>query len=99
MNENDDQGEIPPCDAGRTTPWGSTVEFGGAWTEPCEQPGRHQLAFSAEEGGNAVAGTPILSFCDVHVKQLIDAGLIDEVALDALEWEQRVRAGHEPRND
>lgn len=73
----------PPCDAGRD------ADFGGRWAVPCSEAGIHSLAFSDELYGPRAGGTPVLRFCERHIKELIAAGLIEEPAIDMNEWRRR----------
>jgi hypothetical protein len=65
---------IPVCHSGRT------AFFGGAWTEPCPEPGRH------------VVGSPSadpIRLCDEHFRQVNEAGLVTEPFIAPTEFDRR----------
>jgi hypothetical protein len=67
---------------------GTVADFGGRWTLPCLNAGIHALAFSEGVGNARAPGTPVLRFCDLHLTELIAAGLIEE-SMSVDEWAQR----------
>lgn len=72
--------------------WAGRKAFAsGRWAQilPCIRFGRHVLAFSVELGGPAVAGAPVMRFCDEHCAELIAMGLIEEPMVGEDEWERR----------
>ena len=75
------------CDAGRR------ADFGGRWRTPCdhvfgEGDALHTLGVEDEATTKAIGGP--MHFCDEHMRQLIDAGLITEVAIDSDEFTRRM---------
>lgn len=64
------------CDAGRR------AYFEGLWQEPCLQYGNNLLALT-DLGG-------FLQLCDTHIRELMEAGLIDEPHLSKAEFLQRI---------
>ena len=68
---------------------GGRADFGGRWKIPCIKWGNEALAFSTEVGGKQEMGTPIIYLCSEHMGELIADGLIDEVAVEPDEWDER----------
>ena len=80
---NDDEPVYHQCEAGRR------ATFAGRWTIPCLKWGNEALAFSEAIGGDRAMGTPILYLCSEHIGELIAGGLVDEVAVEPDEWDDR----------
>jgi hypothetical protein len=72
------------CAAGRT------AFFGGRWTEPCENGGRHSIG---HPGGDPVR------LCDVHFEQVNAVGLVNEPNMSEADFQLREqeRAGAKKR--
>lgn len=78
-------GRYHECDAGRRS------TYMGRWKIPCLRAGTNALAFGAVIGANRAPGTPILHFCHEHMAELIEGGIVDEVAVEPDEWDRRTR--------
>lgn len=75
------------CDAGRR------ADFGGRWRVPCDHvftKGDTINTLGVEDQATTEAIGGPLRFCTRHMRELIDAGLITEVAVTPEEFERRV---------
>jgi hypothetical protein len=66
--------DMPLCHAGRT------AFFGGSWTQPCPEPGRHAIGSP---------NTDPIRLCDEHFRQVNEAGLVTEPFIAPPEFDRR----------